>query len=49
MHIFGPSTLERFLALAREKFEVKLEGARYVDVSRASLPQKQTVLVLEGR
>ena len=49
MHIFGPSTLDRFLALAREKFEVKFEGARLVEVSRASLPRKQTVLVLEGR
>lgn len=48
MHIFGPSTLERFLALAREKFEVRHEGARFVEVSRSSLPQKQTVLVLEG-
>jgi len=48
MHIFGPSTLERFLMLARDKFEVKHEGARYVEVSRATLPQKQTVLVLEG-
>ncbi|MFV0279805.1 MAG: MBL fold metallo-hydrolase [Rhodoblastus sp.] len=49
MHIFGPATLERFLGLAREKFEVKFEGQRFVEVSRATLPKRQTVLVLEGR
>jgi L-ascorbate metabolism protein UlaG (beta-lactamase superfamily) len=49
MHIFGPSTLARFLELAREKFEVRNAGSNIVEISRATLPNKPTVMVLEGR
>ena len=43
----GPKGTLSFVA--HDDVEVKFEGARYVEVSRAGLPQKQTVLVLEGR
>ena len=49
MHMFGPTTLERFLELARPKFAIVRAGARSVEISRASLPKTPTVLVLEGR
>jgi L-ascorbate metabolism protein UlaG (beta-lactamase superfamily) len=49
MHIFGQSTLERFLDLARPKFAIKFAGSDSVEVSRATLPMKPTILVLEGR
>lgn len=46
MHFFGPSTLERFLALAREKFEVKSAGSRTIELSRDTLPSRQTIMLL---
>ena len=48
MHYFGPSTLARFLDLLRERFEVRTSDSPTVTLSRATLPQKQ-VLVLPGR
>ncbi|MFO1114975.1 MAG: MBL fold metallo-hydrolase [Beijerinckiaceae bacterium] len=49
MHIFGPSTLARFLDLAREKFEISNAGSNSVEIGRSSLPPKPTILVLDGR
>jgi L-ascorbate metabolism protein UlaG (beta-lactamase superfamily) len=49
MHIFGTSTLQRFLDLARPKFEIKFAGSDSVEVSRASLPKRPSILVLDGR
>lgn len=49
MHMFGPSTLARFLDLAREKFEISTAGSNSVEIGRPSLPQKPTILVLDGR
>ena len=48
MHYFGPSTLARFLDLLRDRFEIKTSDTSTVVLSRATLPQKQ-VLVLPGR
>ncbi len=49
MHMFGPSTLARFLDLAREKFDIRNAGSNSVEISRASLPNRPTILVLDGR
>ncbi len=48
MHFFGPSTLERFLSQARASFDIRFAGANSVEISRASLPQRPTILVLDG-
>ena len=49
MHYFGPSTLERFLARARERYEVALSDTPTITLSRATLPRRPKVLVLPGR
>jgi L-ascorbate metabolism protein UlaG (beta-lactamase superfamily) len=49
MHVFGPSTLARFLDAARPGFEIRNAGSDSIEISRGSLPQKPTVLVLDGR
>ena len=49
MHYFGPSTLERFLARARERYEVELSNTPTITLSRATLPKSPKVLVLPGR
>lgn len=48
MHYFGPSTLARFLDLLRDRYDVRTSDDPTVVLSRATLPQKQ-VLVLPGR
>ncbi|MFZ4808370.1 MAG: MBL fold metallo-hydrolase [Hyphomicrobiaceae bacterium] len=49
MHYFSRNTLDRFLARAREAFEVVESDVSTVVVSRATLPPTQRVLVLPGR
>ena len=49
MHYFNPSTLNRFLALAREHFPVEFSSTAAITTSRATLPQHPKVLVLPGR
>lgn len=49
MHIFGPSTLERFLALVGEKYDVERADVSTLVVSRATLPKKPKMIVLPGR
>ncbi|MDE2364704.1 MAG: MBL fold metallo-hydrolase [Hyphomicrobiales bacterium] len=48
MHMFGPTTLARFLDLARPGFEIRRQGASSVELSREALPARPTVLVLDG-
>lgn len=49
MHFFGPSTLNRFLAQAREHWPVEFANNPSLTLSRASLPASTKVLVLPGR
>jgi L-ascorbate metabolism protein UlaG (beta-lactamase superfamily) len=49
MHFFGPSTLNRFLAAAREHFPVEFSNTAAVTLSRATLPKSPKILVLPGR
>jgi L-ascorbate metabolism protein UlaG (beta-lactamase superfamily) len=49
MHIFGPDTLARFIAKARETLEVRFETEPAVTLSATTLPDKPTLLVLPGR
>lgn len=49
MHFFSTFTLHRFLGVARERYEVTFAESPSVVVSRATLPAKPTVLVLQGR
>lgn len=49
MHYFNPSTLERFLAKARERWPVEFGGAATLTLSRETLPKAPKVLVLPGR
>jgi hypothetical protein len=49
MHFFGQSSLERFLASAREHFPVEFSDGASIVLSRATLPNRPKVLVLQGR
>jgi L-ascorbate metabolism protein UlaG (beta-lactamase superfamily) len=48
MHYFGPSTLNRFLASAREYFPVEFSDMAVITLSRATLPKSPKILVLPG-
>lgn len=48
MHFFGPSTLNRFLASAREHFPVEFSDTPIMTLSRATLPKSPKILVLPG-
>jgi L-ascorbate metabolism protein UlaG (beta-lactamase superfamily) len=48
MHFFGPSTLNRFLASAREHFPVEFSEKAAISLSRATLPKSPKILVLPG-
>jgi hypothetical protein len=48
MHFFGASTLNRFLASAREHFPVEFSGKPSVILSRPTLPKSPKILVLPG-
>jgi L-ascorbate metabolism protein UlaG (beta-lactamase superfamily) len=48
MHFFGASTLNRFLASAREHFPVEYSDTAAVSLSRANLPKRPKILVLPG-
>jgi L-ascorbate metabolism protein UlaG (beta-lactamase superfamily) len=47
MHWFGPQTLGRFLAQAAAHFEITTAEGPEVEVSRASLPRRPTILLLD--
>jgi hypothetical protein len=48
MHFFSPWTLERFLSRVRQEWTVESREIPSVMVSKATLPEKPTVLVLPG-
>lgn len=48
MHFFGPSALQRFLDMARDSFAIERPGLRAIEISRARLPARPAILVLEG-
>jgi hypothetical protein len=48
MHYFNASTLQRFLAAAREHFPVEFADRASLAVSRATLPGQPKVVVLPG-
>jgi L-ascorbate metabolism protein UlaG (beta-lactamase superfamily) len=48
MHFFGPSTLDRFLARAHERWEVEEAEIPSVIISKTTLPRSPKVLVLPG-
>ncbi|MBX3512355.1 MAG: MBL fold metallo-hydrolase [Xanthobacteraceae bacterium] len=49
MHIFGEHTLARFLDKMGSLYEIKREMEASISLSRATLPQKRTMIVLPGR
>ncbi len=49
MHFFGPSTLERFLNLARERFDIERREKPELVLVKETLPVKTRVIVLPGR
>jgi len=49
MHFFGSSTLERFLRLASERFDIERRSDPELIVDKAYLPVKTRVVVLPGR
>jgi L-ascorbate metabolism protein UlaG (beta-lactamase superfamily) len=48
MHFFGPSTLNRFLASAREHFPVEFSDTAAITLARATLPKSPKIRVLPG-
>ena len=49
MHSLGPSTLERFLDMARENWSVEYAGNPLLKLTREALPAATKVIVLPGR
>ena len=49
MHYFNATTLDRFLAKAKEHFPVEFSDTASLTLSRAKLPRASKVLVLPGR
>lgn len=49
MHYFGQSTLNRFLDRVSDKYEIIRKETTSIVLSRATMPQKSTVMVLPGR
>jgi L-ascorbate metabolism protein UlaG (beta-lactamase superfamily) len=49
MHVFSEARLDRFLARAGERYQVRRMAARRIHVSRADLPAEPEILVLPGR
>ena len=48
MHFFGPTTLARFIDLARKDYQIVMSESPHVVLSRATLPKEPTLLVLPG-
>ncbi len=48
MHFFGASTLNRFLASARDHFPVEFSDKASISLSRPTLPKSPKILVLPG-
>jgi L-ascorbate metabolism protein UlaG (beta-lactamase superfamily) len=49
MHWFGPANLERFLDGMAADFDIRRAGSDRVTLARDRLPDRPTVLVLDGR
>jgi L-ascorbate metabolism protein UlaG (beta-lactamase superfamily) len=49
MHYFNATTLDRFLAKAKEHFPVEFSDTASLTLSRAKLPKASKILVLPGR
>jgi len=49
MHWFGPANLDRFLAGMADEFAIRRVGAAEMALSAATLPDRPTVMVLDGR
>jgi L-ascorbate metabolism protein UlaG (beta-lactamase superfamily) len=48
MHFFGPTTLARFIELARKDYRIVMNESPHVVLSRATLPREPTLMVLPG-
>jgi L-ascorbate metabolism protein UlaG (beta-lactamase superfamily) len=48
MHFFGPSTLARFIDIARKDYQIVMSESPHVVLSRATLPREPTLMVLPG-
>ncbi|MBV9395474.1 MAG: hypothetical protein JOZ84_13795, partial [Methylobacteriaceae bacterium] len=49
MHYFGPATLNRFLEVARGKYEIEFSPGSTIEVSRQDLPSRPKVVILRER
>jgi L-ascorbate metabolism protein UlaG (beta-lactamase superfamily) len=49
MHYFGPATLNRFLDLARARYEIDFSPGSTIELSYTSLPSRPKVLILPER
>jgi hypothetical protein len=49
MHYFGQATLNRFLDVARTKYEIDFSSTSSIEVSRTSLPSRAKMLILPER
>ena len=48
MHFFGPTTLARFIDVARKEYQIVMRDDPHVVLSRATLPREPTLMVLPG-
>jgi hypothetical protein len=48
MHYFTRDVVERFVALVRDRYVVRFSDTPTLLVSRATLPERATVVVLPG-
>jgi L-ascorbate metabolism protein UlaG (beta-lactamase superfamily) len=48
MHFFGPSTLARFIDLARKDYTIVMSESPHIVLSRSTLPREPTLMVLPG-
>jgi L-ascorbate metabolism protein UlaG (beta-lactamase superfamily) len=49
MHYFGQATLNRFLDVARAKYEIEFSPTSSIEVSRTNLPSRPKMLILPER
>ena len=48
MHYFSQQNLARFLSLMRERYDVEVRASPVIELTRATLPPRPTIIALPG-